>query len=192
MKSVCVFCGSRPGNNPIYMEAATKLGAAIASRGLTLVYGGAKVGLMGALADGALALGGRVVGVIPRGLMSKEIAHDGLAELFVTESMHDRKDRMISLSDAFIAMPGGFGTYDEFFETITLGQIGFHEKPNGLYDVASYFAPFLTLFRHTITEGFASPRDEQLLVTNADPDALLTALSAWRPPPPAPKWLANS
>src|SRR5262245_58208412 len=132
LRSVCVFCGSRPGARAEYAEAAVSLGRGIAQRGLTLVYGGAKVGLMGLLANGALEAGGRVVGVIPKGLVSKEIAHDGLTELFLSESMHDRKERMIGLSDAFITIPGGFGTYDEFFEVLTLAQIGFHEKPNAI------------------------------------------------------------
>lgn len=184
-----MFCGSRPGSDPAYLEAAVAFGAEIAKRGMRLVYGGARVGLMGAVANAALAAGGEVVGIIPRSLVSKEVAHDGLAELFVTESMHDRKDRMIALSDAFVALPGGFGTYDEFFETLTLAQIGLHDKPNALLDVGGFFQPLLALMRHTIQAGFAVPENEQLFVVDADPVRLLDAVLAWEAPPVAPKIL---
>jgi uncharacterized protein (TIGR00730 family) len=150
---------------------------------MTLVYGGAKVGLMGTLANAALAEGGRVVGVIPKGLVSKEIAHDGLTELYLTESMHDRKERMILLSDAFVSMPGGWGTYDELFEVLTLAQIGFHDKPSAFLNVLGYFDPLLTLLHHTIEHKFAAPQHEQLYVAAAEADALLDALVAWTPPP---------
>lgn len=188
VRSVCVFCGSRPGIDPAYAAAATEMGAAIARRGLTLVYGGAKVGLMGAVANAALAEGGRVVGVIPRGLVSKEIAHDGLAELFISDSMHDRKDRMILLSDAFVSLPGGFGTYDELFEVLTLGQIGFHDKPSGFLNVKGYFDPLLALLRHTIDQSFASSNDDGLYVQHDRSEALLDALVAWQPPTRGSKW----
>ena len=188
IRSVCVFCGSRPGDDPEFTRAATELGSAIARRGLTLVYGGARVGLMGTLANAALAAGGRVVGVIPKGLVSKEIAHDGLTELFLTESMHERKNRMITLSDAFVSMPGGFGTYDELFEILTLAQIGFHEKPNGLLDTAGFYEPLVSLLRHTIAHGFAAPQHEGLIVVEREPEALLDALAAWTPPPRGEKW----
>jgi uncharacterized protein (TIGR00730 family) len=138
---------------------------------------------MGRLADAALAEGGTVVGVIPRGLVSKEIAHDGLKELFLTDSMHERKDRMILLSDAFISMPGGWGTYDELFEVLTLAQIGFHDKPSAFLNTNGYFDPLLALLHHTIEHGFAAPQHEQLYVTAREPDALLDALLAWTPPP---------
>jgi len=150
---------------------------------MTLVYGGAKVGLMGVLANAALAEGGRVVGVIPKGLVSKEIAHDGLSELFLTESMNDRKERMVLLSDAFVSMPGGWGTYDELFEVLTLAQIGFHDKPSAFLNVNGYFDPLLSLLRHTIAHGFAAPQHEHLYVAAAEADALLDAVVAWSPPP---------
>ncbi len=188
LESVCVFCGSRPGASPIFASAAAALGRAIAERGLTLVYGGAKVGLMGLLADAALRAGGRVVGVIPKGLVSKEIAHDGLTELFLSESMHDRKDRMITLSDAFVTIPGGFGTYDEFFETLTLAQIGFHDKPNALLNIDGFFDPLITLLRETIAKGFAAPQHEGLVVVESDPNRLLDAVAAWTPPALGDKW----
>lgn len=183
VRSICVFCGSRPGDDPVFATAAASLGAAIARRGLTLVYGGAKVGLMGALANAALAEGGRVVGVIPRGLVSKEIAHDGLQELFLTDSMHERKDRMVLLSDAFVSMPGGWGTYDELFEVLTLAQIGFHDKPSGFLNVKGYFDPLLSLLEHTVRHEFAAPQHASLYVTASEADALLDAVLAWEPPP---------
>jgi hypothetical protein len=183
VRSICVFCGSRPGAEPAFSTAAAALGAAIAKRGMTLVYGGAKVGLMGVLANAALAEGGRVIGVIPKGLVSKEIAHDGLTELFLTESMHDRKERMIELSDAFVSMPGGWGTYDELFEVLTLAQIGFHDKPSAFLNVNGYFDPLLALLHHTIVHGFAAPQHEQLYVAATEAEALLDALVAWTPPP---------
>ena len=150
---------------------------------MALVYGGAKVGLMGVLANAALAAGGRVVGVIPKGLVSKEIAHDGLSELYLTESMNDRKERMVLLSDAFLSMPGGWGTYDELFEVLTLAQIGFHDKPSGFLNVNGYFDPLLALLRHTIAHGFAASQHGQLYVAATDADALLDAVVAWTPPP---------
>lgn len=177
-----MFCGSRPGADPAFARAASAMGTAIARRGMTLVYGGAKVGLMGALATAALAEGGRVVGVIPRGLVSKEVAHEGLSELFVTETMHDRKDRMILLSDAFVSLPGGFGTYDELFEVLTLAQIGFHDKPSAFLDVRGYFGPLVALLRHTIAASFAAPEHEGLFLVADDVDRLLDAIVAWRPP----------
>lgn len=159
------------------------MGRAIAARGLGLVYGGARVGIMGAVANAALAAGGRVVGVIPRSLTSKEIAHDGLAELFITETMHDRKDRMITLADAFVALAGGFGTLDELFETVTLAQIGIHDKPTGLLDTNGFFQPLLGVVRHTIACDFADPVHERLFVVEREPERLLDALAAWEPPP---------
>jgi uncharacterized protein (TIGR00730 family) len=182
-ESICVFCGSRPGDDPEFLSAASELGAAIASRGLTLVYGGARVGLMGAVANAALALGGRVVGVIPKGLVAKEIVHDALPELYLMETMHERKIRMIELSDAFISLPGGFGTYDELFEALTLAQIGFHEKPSALLNVKGFYDPMIALLRHTIDRHFAAPEHHDLLLVDDDPSRLLDSLAAWRPPP---------
>lgn len=181
-RSLCVFCGSRPGVDPAFAEAAAAFGRAVARRGITLVYGGAKVGLMGVVANGALEAGGRVVGVIPKSLVSKEIVHDDLSELFLTETLAARKERMMELSDAFVALPGGFGTYDELFETVTLGQIGLHDKPNGILDTNGFFQPLLALIRHTIDASFASPEHADLFVVEAEPERLLDALVAWRPP----------
>lgn len=189
VRSVCVFCGSRPGSDPVFLQAAVELGAALAERGLTLVYGGAKVGLMGALADAAIAKGGRVVGIIPKSLVSKEIAHDGLTELYLTESMHERKERMIMLSDAFVSMPGGWGTYDELFEVLTLAQIGLHDKPSGFLNVKGYFDPLLTLLEHTITYSFAAPQHAKLYVSSPNVGQLLDDVIAWTPPPLGEKWI---
>jgi uncharacterized protein (TIGR00730 family) len=188
LRSVCVFCGSRPGLDPAFMEAAAAMGAAIARRGLTLVYGGARVGLMGALANAALGAGGRVTGVIPKGLVQKEIVHDGLTELFLTETMHERKDRMITLADAYVSLPGGFGTYDELFETLTLAQIGFHDKPNALLDTKGFFQPMVALMKHTIDHSFAAPEHAGLVIVESDPDRLLDRVAAWTPPPLGEKW----
>ncbi len=188
IRSVCVFCGSRPGDSPEFGDAAAELGRLLAARGVTLIYGGAKVGLMGTLADAALGAGGRVVGVIPKSLVDKEIAHQGLTELFLVDSMHERKNRMITLADAYVALAGGFGTYDELFEALTLAQIGFHDKPTGLLDTAGFFAPLVELLRHTIARGFAAPQHEGLVVVEREPRALLDALDAWSPPPFGEKW----
>jgi uncharacterized protein (TIGR00730 family) len=148
---------------------------------MTLVYGGAKVGIMGVVANAALSAGGRVVGVIPKSLVTKEVVHDGLTELFLTDTLAARKERMMELSDAFVALPGGFGTYDEWFETLTLAQIGLHEKPNALLDTKGFFLPLMSLVRHTIDEAFAGPETTGLVVLERDPEVLLDAIVAWRP-----------
>lgn len=177
VKSVCVFCGSRPGVNPAYLEAARALGGELARRGLRLVFGGSVVGLMGALADAAMAGGADVVGVIPRRIEAKEIAHRGISTLHVVETMHERKALMERQSDAFIAMPGGFGTYDELFEIITWYQLGIHSKPIGLLDVGGYFQPFRDIVRHGVAEGFI-PAAQATMPTEADPAKLLDLLCA--------------
>lgn len=176
MKSVCVFCGSRPGVNPAYLEAARALGSELGRRGLRLVFGGSVVGLMGALADAAMAAGAEVVGVIPRRIEAKEIAHRGISKLHVVESMHERKALMEKLSDAFVAMPGGFGTYDELFEIITWAQLGIHSKPIGLLDVGGYFQPFRDIVQHGVREGFI-PAAHAAIPVEADPAKLLDALT---------------
>ena len=157
------------------------MGKAIAARELTLVYGGAQTGLMGAVADAAILAGGRVVGVMPQSMISREIAHRGLSEMHITASMHERKEKMIALSDAFVALPGGFGTYDELFETITLGQIGQHEKPNAVLDVLGFFEPLLALMKHTVATGFAPAEHVARFVVADDPYALLDAIEVWQP-----------
>jgi uncharacterized protein (TIGR00730 family) len=176
----------------VYTSAAERFGRALADRHIALVYGGAKIGLMGTVADAVLRAGGRAIGVIPKSLVSKEVAHEHLTELFLTETLAARKERMIELSDAFVALPGGFGTYDELFETLTLAQIGLHDKPNALLDTEGFFQPLLALIRHTIDRAFASPADAGLLVVEQEPEALLDALEVWTPTRRGPKWAADA
>jgi uncharacterized protein (TIGR00730 family) len=188
MKSVCVFCGSSPGARPEYAVAARALGQALARRGLTLVYGGASRGLMGAVADAALAAGAPVVGVIPKALAREEIAHAGLTELLVVESLYDRKRLMFERADAFVTLPGGFGTLDELAEVLTMSQLGLHTKPCGLLDVAGFFEPLVAYFDRTVTERFVRPEHRALVTVGDDPDRLLDALERYQPPAIG-KWL---
>ncbi len=191
MNSVCVFCGSSPGARPSYLAAAEALGREVARRGWTLVYGGAHVGLMGAVADAALAAGGRVFGVIPDALRAKEVAHEGLTELFVVPSMHERKAKMASLSDGFVALPGGLGTLDELFEAVTWTQLGVHEKPCGLLDVDGYFDGLVRFLDHAVEERFVAAGHRSTLLRRIDAAHLLDAMSAWSPSP-GEKWLDRS
>jgi uncharacterized protein (TIGR00730 family) len=170
---VCVFCGSSMGLSPVYAEAATALGKELAQRGIGLVYGGASVGTMGAVADAALAAGGEVIGVIPEALSQVEIAHAGLTELHVVPDMHQRKAKMAALSDAFLALPGGAGTLEELFEVWTWAQLGLHTKPIGLVDVAGYYAPLMSFAEHMVTEGFLGTGYRDLLTIDADAAKLL-------------------
>ncbi len=188
IRSVCVFCGSRAGARPEYLEGARVLGAELARRGLTLVYGGANVGLMGAVADAALAGGGRVVGVLPEVIKAREIAHTGLTELLLVDSMHTRKAMMAERADAFIALPGGVGTFEELFEITTWAQLGMHEKPIGLLNVADFYGPLLTLMRRAVEEGFIPEARAQPFVHHASPGALLDLLLRAEQPltPPTP------
>jgi uncharacterized protein (TIGR00730 family) len=167
---------------------AQALGATLARRHVGLVFGGGNVGLMGVLADAVLAGGGEAIGVIPAALVAREIAHAGVTEMFVTEGMHPRKAKMAELSNAFIALPGGFGTYEELFEVVTWGQLGFHQKPIGLLDVEGYFGPLLALIDRAVADGFVQPAQARTFVHEEDPDALLDALAAWTPPP-ATRWI---
>ncbi len=163
MKRVCVFCGSNFGARPAYREAAEKLGTLLAERGIGLVYGGAHVGLMGAVADAALAAGGEVIGVIPQSLVALEVAHEGLAALRIVDGMHERKARMAELADALVTLPGGLGTFEEFFEILTWAQLGPHPKSCGLLNVAGFFDPLLALVEHTIEEEFVLPEHRRLI-----------------------------
>jgi hypothetical protein len=178
LKSLCVFCGSRFGRDPRYRAAAETLGRLIAERGLQLVYGGGSVGLMGALADAALASGGRVVGVIPEALVRREVGHDRLTERHVVHSMHERKALMAELADGFLALPGGFGTFDELFEIVTWAQLGLHGKPVGLLNVAGYYDGLLELVRHASAECFVHHANRSLLLSDDDPLRLLDRLAA--------------
>ena len=188
VRRICVFCGSSPGARPEFGAAAEQLGHALAGAGIGLVYGGASVGLMGRLADSALAAGGEVIGVIPRALVDQEVAHHGLADLRVVGSMHERKALMADLADGFIALPGGMGTLDELFEILTWAQLGLHHRPIGLLDVAGYFAPLLAFLDGAVAARFLAPPHRAMLLVERDPEALLAAFRAYQPPPPF-KWV---
>jgi uncharacterized protein (TIGR00730 family) len=189
MRRVCVFCGSNVGGRPEYAEAARRMGALIAGRGLGLVYGGGNIGLMGVLADATLRAGGEVIGVIPAALQAKELAHAGLTELFIVPSMHERKAKMADLADAFAALPGGYGTLDELFEILTWAQLGIHAKPVGLLDVAGYFTPLLAAVDRMTHERFVRPRHRALLRVADTPERLLDLLFTAPLPDPGEKWL---
>ncbi|MES1936741.1 hypothetical protein C27AD_10346 [Salinisphaera hydrothermalis C27AD] len=175
---ICVYCGSREGSDPRYRQAAEALGTVLATAGIGLVYGGARVGLMGAIADAALAAGGRVLGVIPRGLAKREVAHDGLTELRVVETMHQRKLAMIEAADGFIAMPGGFGTLEELFEVLTWHQIGWHDKPAGLLDVAGFYQPLLHCMQHMRDQGFVGDEHVARIAVAETANALVEQMAA--------------
>lgn len=181
MKSVCVFCGSSPGNDPVHAEGARAMGAEIARRGLTLVYGGGAVGLMGIVADAALAAGGEVHGVIPRALREKEVGHNGLTRLEVVETMHIRKARMAELSDGFIAMSGGIGTFEEIFEIWTWGQLGIHGKPLGFFNIAGFYDPLAAFLDNTASAGFLRQAHRDMAMTESEPAALLDKMAAYKP-----------
>ena len=181
MRRVCVFCGSSPGASPTYLATARALGQELARRALGLVYGGASVGLMGAVADGALAGGGEAVGVIPSALEQKELAHGGLTRLEVVSSMHERKARMAELADGFLALPGGMGTLEELSEILTWAQLGLHSKPCAVLDVAGYWRPLVAFFDHAVTERFIRPEHRAMLLVGMEPAALLDAMAAYVP-----------
>lgn len=189
MQRVCVFCGASSGRLAAYAEAARSFGDAAARRGLGVVYGGGRVGLMGALADAALAAGGEVIGVIPQELVERELAHGGVSELHVVGSLHERKAMMAELADGFAALPGGFGTLDELLEQLTWSQLGLHTKPVGLLDVADYWRPLIALARHATEEGFVREADLSSIAVADDADALLDRLASMtREARPRPKW----
>jgi uncharacterized protein (TIGR00730 family) len=188
MQRICVFCGSRAGDRPIYTEAAQQLGRVLVQRGLGLVYGGGHIGLMGVLADAVLQTGGEVIGVIPQALRDKELAHGNLTQLQVVDTMHQRKARMAELSDAFIALPGGYGTGDEFFEILTWAQLRLHSKPMGVLNVAGFFDGMLAWMDHMVAEGFLRPKHRALLQVHDQAEGLLDLLSQVTPPEPEPKW----
>jgi len=182
MKSVCVFCGSSSGNDRRYEEAARDTGYALARAGVRLVYGGGRVGLMGVTADAVLSAGGQVTGVIPRALFKREIAHSGVADMRVVESMHERKELMATLSDGFIALPGGAGTLEEIFEQWTWSQLGIHAKPCGFLNVNGYFSPLLEMIGRMVEEGFLARSFASMLAIETDPDKLLHRFRAYQPP----------
>lgn len=179
--SLCVFCGSNTGRGPRYVDGARRLGRHLAEEGITVVYGGASVGTMGTLADAALEAGGTVIGVIPREQAGQEIAHQGLTELHVVESMHERKAKMVELAGGFIALPGGLGTLEEFAEVLTWSQLGIHSLPTGLLDTDGYYGHFLAFLDHAVAEGFLRQADRNLVLAGEDPAELVKALRAWAP-----------
>jgi len=191
MKSICVYCGSADNLRPAYLEAASQMGAAIARRGLELWYGAGRTGLMGAVADGALGSGGRVIGVIPELFNTPRLAHMGLTRLEVVASMHERKGRMAQAADSFVALPGGYGTFEELFEILTWSQIGLHQKPVGLLNVLGYFDPLLNLVEHARSEGFIYAEHRSLLIHANTPEVLLDALSDYRKPAGLERWLTR-
>jgi uncharacterized protein (TIGR00730 family) len=188
MRRLCVFCGSSTGNQRAYSDAAEALGALLAERGIGLVYGGGNVGLMGVIADAVMAGGGQVIGVIPQSLANREIAHTGITELRVVDSMHARKAMMAELADAFIAMPGGVGTFEEFFEVVTWTQLGLHRKPCGLLNVSGFYAPLAAFIDQAVTEGFIKPVHRAAIVVDSDPVRLLDTLGTIKLPD-VPKWI---
>ncbi len=181
IKSICVFCGSSRGAKPDYIDASRQLAQSMAKQGITLVYGGAHVGIMGAIADELLKLGGKVVGVIPEALVDMEVAHDGLTELHVVSDMHERKARMADLDDGFISLPGGLGTLEEMFEVLTWSQLGFHSKPCGLLNVSGFYDDLLRFLDNANEQGFMRREHRQLLLDDADADSLLSRLISYEP-----------
>jgi uncharacterized protein (TIGR00730 family) len=188
MKRICIFCGSSTGTQPAYREAAEAMGALLAQRRIGLVYGGGHVGLMGVIADAVLAGGGEAIGVIPQALADREIAHAGLTELHVVDSMHSRKALMADLSDAFIAMPGGVGTFEEFFEAVTWTQLGVHRKPCGLLNAGAFYTPLVAFIDQAVTEGFIRPTHRATIIVDDDPARLLDTLGNVKLPD-VPKWI---
>jgi uncharacterized protein (TIGR00730 family) len=182
LSRLCVFCGSQPGRRPAYAQAAEEFGRLLAMRGVDLVYGGGRVGMMGVLADSVLTAGGNVVGVIPQALVARELAHTGVTDLRVVASMHERKALMAELSDAFVALPGGFGTLEEFCEATTWTQLGLHQKPCGLLNTEGFFDMLLGLFDHAAAEGFIHPEHRAIVVVESDASRLLDRLADYCPP----------
>ena len=188
MKRICVFCGSAVGNQPVYRDVAVALGTLLARRSIGLVYGGGHVGLMGVVADACLSAGGEVIGVIPQALADREIAHARLTELHVVDSMHTRKAMMADLSDAFIAMPGGVGTFEEFFEAVTWTQLGLHKKPCGLLNAGAFYTPLAAFIDQAVSEGFIKPVHRAFIVVDDNPERLLDTLGTVKLPD-VPKWI---
>jgi uncharacterized protein (TIGR00730 family) len=188
MKRICVFCGSSLGSNPDYAEAAVTLGGLLAARKIGLVYGGGNVGLMGVIANAVLDAGGEVIGVIPHALATREIEHRGVTHLHVVDSMHERKAMMAGLSDAFIAMPGGVGTFEEFFEAVTWTQLGLHRKPCGLLNVSGFYSPLAAFIDQAVSEGFIKPVHRASIIVDDNAERLLNSLAAVKLPD-VPKWI---
>ena len=188
--ALCVFCGANPGARPEYAAAGEALGRLLAERGIDLVYGGGSIGMMGSVARAALSAGGRVIGVIPEQLERKELAQKGLTELHVVGSMHERKALMAERADAFVALPGGYGTLEEFFEVLTWAQLGFHPKPVALMNTLGFFDPMYALLDHMVTEGFVRPQHRGMVLSADAPESLLAAILAYQPPV-IEKWIGR-
>jgi uncharacterized protein (TIGR00730 family) len=182
MKSICVFCGSNSGDDPVYLAAAEHVGEFLASRGISLVFGGGRVGLMGKIADTVMSRGGTVTGIIPAALDRKEVAHKGLTKLHIVNSMHERKAMMAELSDGFIALPGGFGTFEEFFEIVTWAQLGIHQKPCGLLNINGFYDPLIELARHSSSQGFIRKEHLDLILIEDNIEDLFRAMEDYTPP----------
>jgi uncharacterized protein (TIGR00730 family) len=191
MDTVCVYCGSSDKMSESYPSSAREMGAAIAHRGIVLAYGAGSTGMMGAVADGALEAGGKVIGIIPKLFATPALMHNGLTRLEIVENMHIRKQRLAELSDAFIALPGGYGTFEELFEILTWAQIGLHEKPVGMLNTQGYFNPLLSLIDHARDEGFIYAEHNSLFLYSDSPDNLLDKLEDYRYPPGMRKWLTR-
>ncbi|GGN93510.1 LOG family protein [Saccharibacillus kuerlensis] len=180
--SIAVFCGSREGASPVYMESAYALGREMANRGITLVYGGSRVGLMGAVANAVLEGGGQAIGVLPHFMQAREIAHPGLTELIMVDSMHERKAKMAELAEGFVTLPGGSGTMEEYFEIFTWAQLGLHSKPTGVLNAGGYYDPLIALFDRMTGEGFVTPQHRKMMLTAEQPGELLDLLDSYRIP----------
>ena len=189
MKRLCVFCGSSAGVRPEYTAVAAATGRLLVERGIGLVYGGGKVGLMGVLADAVLAASGEAIGVIPHALQEREVGHTGLSEMHVVDTMHQRKALMADLADGFVSLPGGFGTYEEFFEVLTWSQLGIHPKPCGVLNVAGFYDALLALADHAVAEGFVRAEHRQLVLVERDPAMLLDRMATFAPPPTVGTWI---
>ncbi len=191
IKRVCVFCGSRTGDSPVFLEAAAAFGRALAANKLDLVYGGAHHGLMGAVASAVIEGGGHVIGVVPRGLSRQEFAHPKLSEHHLVDDMYSRKALMAQKADAFVALPGGFGTMDELFDMLSAAQVGLHNKPIGLLDLDGFYAPMLAWISQAFTRGFISPGLKDLLLVRSEPSELVAALLSHQPPPSELRWIKD-
>lgn len=189
LKTVCVQCGSSDQTDEVYLRAAEDMGKALSERGIGLVFGGGKTGLMGRVADAVLANGGQAIGVIPKIFATPQLMHNGLSELHVVDNMHTRKAMMMELANAFVALPGGFGTFEELFEVLTWSQIGLHHKPIGVLNVADYFIPLLDLIEHARAQGFIYSEHRQLLISETQPEDLLDGLSSYSQPDGLDRWV---
>ena len=190
IRRICVFCGSNPGSDPVYVDAARQLGRLFARDGIGLVYGGGSVGLMGEVADAVLHSGGEAIGVIPHALWAREVGHRGLTDLHIVETMHERKAMMADLADAFIALPGGLGTLEEIFEIWTWAQLGLHEKPVGFLDINGFYTPLLQFLDRAVRERFLKEPHRAIAMVDADPERLLQKFDDWQPPR-VEKWITR-